>query len=323
LRTQLTSIWAAFSLLRTNKVDLLSDQGQRLLEIGTHSVQELIHLIDRVERGTDLSNTVFDVCSSSPDLEFELRRALLQGDLQLHYQPILKLSTGEVKGFEALARWLHPTRGWIPPSQFIPAAECSDLILTLGQWVLRNACQQMQIWRDRFPSMASFSVSVNLAPKQLEQTRLVDQVHSILQSTGFPPEQLHLEVTESDAVKNYSFARSQLLQLQALGIKISLDDFGTGYSSLSCLNDLPIDILKIDRSFIQQNRWEMVQIILMLAHRLGLLAIAEGVETVEQYRQLQVLGCDYGQGYFFSRPLSPDSMTDWITSARIADRCLV
>jgi EAL domain-containing protein (putative c-di-GMP-specific phosphodiesterase class I) len=171
--------------------------------------------------------------------------------------------------------------------------------------------------------MASFSVSVNLAPKQLEQTRLVDQVHSILQSTGFPPEQLHLEVTESDAVKNYSFARSQLLQLQALGIKISLDDFGTGYSSLSCLNDLPIDILKIDRSFIQQNRWEMVQIILMLAHRLGLLAIAEGVETVEQYRQLQVLGCDYGQGYFFSRPLSPDSMTDWLTSARVVDRCLV
>jgi diguanylate cyclase (GGDEF)-like protein len=245
-------------------------------------------------------------------LETDLRRAIDRGEFAVHYQPIVALRTGRIAGFEALVRWEHPERGMIAPSVFIPVAEETGLILHLGLWVLRAACRQLRTWQEGAPELSSLMISVNLSSKQLMQPDLVEQVDQVLRETGLAPEHLKLEITESVIMEHPPSANEVLGRLKDRGIQLSLDDFGTGYSSLSYLHRFPIDTLKVDRSFVNRIDAEdgdpvIVQTIVALAHNLGMQVIAEGVETEEQVNRLKAMGCEYGQGYFFARPVDGDS----------------
>lgn len=244
--------------------------------------------------------------------ETEMRRALERGEFCLHYQPIFDLEKNNLVGFETLVRWNHPERGLISPQIFIPTAEENRLILPLGKWILFESCRQLRQWQEENPSASSLIVSVNLSSKQFLQFDLADQVAAILRETGLEPGCLKLEITESHIMENTEMAIAALNSLRNLGVEISLDDFGTGYSSLSYLHRLPIDYLKIDRSFVSQmmeskENAEIVCTIIRLAQNLKMKVIAEGIESVEQFAQLQQLNCEYGQGYFFSKPLEAES----------------
>jgi diguanylate cyclase (GGDEF)-like protein len=241
-------------------------------------------------------------------LETDLRRAIARQEFEVHYQPFVCLRTGRIAGFEALLRWRHPQRGMVYPVEFIPIAEATDLILPIGQWVLREACQQLRSWHDAFPHYPPLLVSVNLSSKQFTQTDLVEQIQRSLQDTGLDGQNLKLEITESIAMTEVEATISLLLRLKDLHLKLSIDDFGTGYSSLSYLHRFPTDTIKVDRSFVsrmgeQREDAHIVQTIVMLGHNLGMSIIAEGVETAEQLARLRSLNCEYGQGFFFSKPL--------------------
>jgi diguanylate cyclase (GGDEF)-like protein/PAS domain S-box-containing protein len=242
-------------------------------------------------------------------LETDLRRALERQEFFVQYQPIVSLDNFSLRGFEALVRWQHPERGLISPMDFIPVAEDTGQILALGQWALHEACRQMRRWQKRYPSDPPLSISVNLSGRQFAQPNLIEQVRHILEDTKLDPRSLKLEITESVVMDNIDTATEMLRQLRALGVQLSIDDFGTGYSSLSYLHRFPIDTLKIDRSFVSQmvdnnENIEIVRTIVMLAQNLGMDVVAEGVETKEQLALLRKLGCENGQGYFFSRPVS-------------------
>jgi diguanylate cyclase (GGDEF)-like protein/PAS domain S-box-containing protein len=240
-------------------------------------------------------------------IEIDLRKALERQELRVFYQPIVSLKTGKITGFEALVRWQHPTSGMIPPIKFIPVAEETGLICAIGWWVLQQACQQTRHWQERFPTDPPLTISVNVSGKQFTQSNLIEQVEQILQETGLPATSLKLEITESVLVENAEAAAAVICQLKAMGIQFSIDDFGTGYSSLSYLHRLPIDTLKIDRSFVnnvdcEPEKIEIIRTIVALAWNLGMNVVAEGVETKTQMYQLQALKSEYGQGYFFSKP---------------------
>ncbi|TVQ59210.1 MAG: EAL domain-containing protein [Spirulina sp. DLM2.Bin59] len=253
-------------------------------------------------------------------LELDLRHCLEQANqiavdhdllyqgFYLNYQPIVNLNTGHIIGFEALVRWQHPTRGRLSPLEFIPLAEETGLISLLGRWVLYKACYQLRAWQMLFPDYVPLIMTVNLSPIQLLRPEVVAQVQSILTATGLSPHSLKLEITESSLMTNGSEAIALLDQLSTLGVKLSLDDFGTGYSSLARLSNLPLDTLKIDRSFVHNLNLEpenskIIQTMIELGHQLNLAVVAEGVETPEQLKILRDLGCDYGQGYLFAKPL--------------------
>nr|WP_277883295.1 EAL domain-containing protein [Nostoc flagelliforme] len=241
-------------------------------------------------------------------LEVDLRRAIEHQEFQLYYQPIVSLISGSIMGFEALLRWQHPKRGLLAPGEFIPLAEETGLIVELGYWVLFQACRQMQAWLVSYPQHSLEKMSVNLSAKQFCQPNLIEQIRDILLSTGLNPNHLTLEITETVIVENGDEAIAVLLQLQELGIEISIDDFGTGYSSLGRLYSFPISVLKIDRSFINpmttdKRNLDIIEIIVTLAHKLGMKAVAEGVETQQQLAILKDLNCEFVQGYFFSKPL--------------------
>ena len=243
-------------------------------------------------------------------LDHDLRRALEQKEFRLHYQPIVLLETVEVLGLEALLRWEHPERGLVPPAEFIPLAEETRLIIPIGRWVLEEACRQVRAWQAQFG--ADVPVNVNLSGKQLSQRDLVDQITQILQEFSLDGRSLKLEITESMIMEDIESVITTLRQLKALGIQSSMDDFGTGYSSLSYLHRLPIDVIKIDRSFVSGSRSgvekpEVVRTIITLARDLGMDVVAEGIETAEQLAQLRALGCKYGQGYLFSKPLNGEA----------------
>ena len=242
-------------------------------------------------------------------LETDLRRAIEHQEFVVYYQPIVLLDTGKVIGFEALVRWQHPSRGLIFPNEFIPIAEETGLIVPIGQLVLREACRQVRVWQMEFS--LPLTISVNFSSKQF-QPDLVEHIQGIVQDTGLDALSLKIEITENVLMETESL--TQMFQLQALGIQLYMDDFGTGYSSLSYLHRFPINVLKIDRSFVSTiagtARGENSAIagtIIKLADNLGIDAIAEGIETAEQLHQLKTLGCKYGQGYFFSKPV--DSKT--------------
>ncbi|WP_448204061.1 putative bifunctional diguanylate cyclase/phosphodiesterase [Azospirillum sp. sgz302134] len=243
-------------------------------------------------------------------LEHDLRRALERGEeLWVAYQPIVEMVTGGLAGFEALVRWNHPERGNIPPGVFIPIAESTGLIVALGAWVLREACKQIADWQDkRLPGSATLFMSVNLSTRQLNDPDVVSLVRDVLRETGAEPSWIKLEITESAVMEKAEQAIRLLQSLRGLGIKMSIDDFGTGYSSLSYLHKLPIDSLKVDRSFVmamhhsEENR-AIVRIIMDLARLLGFDVIAEGIETSADANLLRALACDYGQGYHFARPM--------------------
>jgi diguanylate cyclase (GGDEF)-like protein/PAS domain S-box-containing protein len=228
--------------------------------------------------------------------------------LLLYYQPVVALDTGRIAGFEALARWRHPERGLISPAEFIPVAEETGMIVPLGAWVLFEACQQLRRWQEQFPDRQELTMSVNLSGKQLSQPDLLPQIDAILRQTGISPTYLKLEITESVLMENAAAAAEVLEKLRDRNIGLCVDDFGTGYSSLSYLHRFPINTLKIDKSFViemagDDENSEIVRAIVTLAHNLGMYVVAEGVETEKQLVQLWALQCEYGQGYFFSKPL--------------------
>ncbi|GGS11338.1 hypothetical protein GCM10008960_41650 [Deinococcus sedimenti] len=238
-------------------------------------------------------------------LERDLRAALTRGEFLLHYQPVFDVSSGLVTGFEALIRWAHPTQGLISPGTFIPVAEEAALIVPLGTWVLHEACRQATLWQ----VSRAVTMSVNVSALQFEQPDFVKTVREALRSTGLPPGQLILELTESAVLRDPDAAVAQLRDLRALGIRIALDDFGTGHSSLSLLRRLPIDALKIDRSFVQDAAAEvMVGVAVTLARAFSLHVVAEGIETEGQRALAQALGCDGMQGYLLARPAPADEM---------------
>ncbi len=246
------------------------------------------------------------------DLENDLRAALVRGELRAHYQPIVDLRDRRVIGFEALVRWQHPTRGLIPPLSFIPMAEETGLIGPLGRWMLETACRQAVAWRGRSTG-APLVMSVNLSARQFVQPDLVEEVAEVLAMTGMEAGELELEITESVLMDQSEGGIRTLRRLQELGVRLVLDDFGTGYSSLSYLKHLPLDTIKIDRSFVvgldDKADRSIVEAVLALAHGLGIGVVAEGIETETQRRQLVELGCQHGQGYLFSRPVPATEAT--------------
>jgi len=240
-------------------------------------------------------------------LETELRRGIESGELLVYYQPIVSLTNGRITGFEALSRWRRP-EGLVPPAEFIPIADETGLILPMNRALLREACLQLRTWQTQFTSDPPLTMSVNLAPKQFAQPELVSEIATILEETGIAPNALNFEIMETIAMRDADRALLVLNELRGLGVHLSIDDFGTGYSSLSRLPRLPVDALKIDRSFVssmssvRENR-EIVRTIITLAHSVGLKVVAEGTETEEQITKLKQLGCEMAQGYFYSPPV--------------------
>jgi EAL domain-containing protein (putative c-di-GMP-specific phosphodiesterase class I) len=244
----------------------------------------------------------------------DLRRALERREFVLYYQPEVELATRRIVGLEALIRWAHPERGLVPPMDFIPLAEESGLILPIGDWGLSEACSQIQKWCVNDPAHHSLRVCVNLSARQFSRVGLADHVEALLRQSGVSSRQLGLEMTESSLIPDIRTALEVLGSLRRLGVSLLMDDFGTGYSSLSYLHSFPIDVLKIDRSFVGrmtegEQPLQIVRTIIELARVLGMDVVAEGIETCEQYRLLRELGCRFGQGFLFARPLSAEDVT--------------
>lgn len=252
-------------------------------------------------------------------LENHLRVALERQEFLLHYQPIISLETQTLIGFEALIRWQHPEQGLVSPSEFIPIAEETGLIVPLGKWVLIESCRQLKAWQRQFPNFNSLKMSVNLSSRQLQQFDLSETIDEVLARTGLSGNCLKLEITESLLMQNPENSIETLLKLQERQIEISIDDFGTGYSSLSYLHHLPVNTLKIDRSFVSrmdqdQENLDIVEAIINLAHHLRIDVVAEGIETTEQLRKLKILGCESGQGYLFSAPMNAQNIQHYLSN---------
>jgi EAL domain-containing protein (putative c-di-GMP-specific phosphodiesterase class I) len=254
-----------------------------------------------------------------------LRRAVELGEIVPYYQPVVALASGEIAGFEALARWNHPKRGVVGPVDFIPLAEETGLIAPLGMSILRQACEQLGRWDREFPAGQPLSMSVNVSARQFRQLDLAEEIRWSLAAAGIAPERLRLEITESALMDDAAGAVETLRQLKAIGVRLAIDDFGTGYSSLSYLHRFPIDALKVDRSFVTRMSTDresrgIVKTIITLGDELNMDVVAEGVETAEHSAALAGLACEYGQGYFFSRPLDADGAATLLRDgARWAD----
>jgi len=259
-------------------------------------------------------------------LKAELARAVERGEFTVHYQPTVELATGRLAGVEALVRWQHPERGLVPPLDFIPLAEQTGLIVPIGRFVLREACRQMSAWHRDYSTRPPMTVSVNLSARELDEPGLVGWVQEALEEAQLDPAHLVLEITESLLLVDLPTTVGTLLELRALGVRLAVDDFGTGYSSLAYLENLPVDILKIDKSFVDRiadlapgsaeeadggaQRSVMVSAISQLGHALSLQMVAEGIEQPEQVTRLRGLDCQYGQGYYFARPLPADALAE-------------
>lgn len=304
LRTPLTSIQGALKLLGYQHLQTLSDDAKALLTIAINNAERLNRLANTLELQPAPLMTVLSPSKLEQlQLENDLHQAVEQRELFLLYQPIICLETARVIGFEALARWHHNIRGDISPEIFIPLAEKTNLIHDLGLFLLNEACQQLRYWQTNLSPQSPLSISVNLSAAQLQDFRLVKQIKEILAESQISPGSLKLEVTESALIENEHTALKILIELRHLGVQIYIDDFGTGYSSLGRLQELPFDTLKIDQSFVRNKNWIMSEAILMLAQRLSLDVIVEGVESLEDLINLKRLGCQKMQGYFFSRPI--------------------
>ncbi len=252
-------------------------------------------------------------------LETDLRNAIEQNEFVVHYQPIVAIGSGRIVGFESLVRWRHPSRGIVPPAEFIEAAEDTALIVPIGRLVLRESCRQMAEWRRTFGEDAPEAICVNISSQQLALGNLAFEVEKVLGETGLSPAHLKLEITESACISDLTSARETLARLQALGVEWSMDDFGTGYSSLSYLHQLHVNTVKVDRSFVSRigedaAGAEMVRVIVGLAHNFSMNVVAEGVEREEHLTLLRALGCEYAQGYYFSKPIDSHAADRLIAS---------
>ncbi|WP_346960598.1 EAL domain-containing protein [uncultured Arthrobacter sp.] len=251
----------------------------------------------------------------------EMREAIRQDQLTLHFQPVVELATGRIEGVEALVRWNHPERGLLMPDQFIPLAEETGMIVELGHWVLRNAVRQLRDWQERLPLDSEFSVRVNISTTELQNLELIEHVQDILRETGVDAANLIIELTESMAVTGGDVDKYSLSGLRQLGVQLEIDDFGTGYSSISYLRRLPVNVVKIDKSLIDglgtdEEQGGFVEAVLHLIHACGLKAVAEGIETAEQAEELVRLGCGSGQGYYFGRPAPAEAVEALISEGR-------
>ncbi len=252
------------------------------------------------------NQTMYEQALQRLQMENDLRQAAELQQFRLYYQPIICLATGHLAGFEALIRWQHPTLGFLSPGDFLPIAEDTGLIMTIGKWVLFEACRQLRQWQLQSP--LPLKMAVNLTSKEIQSSRLVETIDRVLSETGLAGSCLRIEITESMLMDRREATMNVLSQIRARQIQLSIDDFGQGYSSLSYLHRLPVNTLKIDRSFTSQmtcdrENFAIVHTIMTLAHTLKMDVVAEGVETAQQFAQLQALGCEFGQGYFFARPL--------------------
>jgi diguanylate cyclase (GGDEF)-like protein/PAS domain S-box-containing protein len=251
------------------------------------------------------------------ELKADLQRALEHGEFRLHYQPVIELETGRISGVEALIRWIHPDRGLVPPLDFIPLAEETGLIVPIGRWVLQEACAYAADLQRRFPSDVPFHMAVNLSAKQLQRAEVVDEIREALDETGLPPSSLILEITESVAMADMELSIERLGELKALGVLLAIDDFGTGYSSLNYVRRFPVDILKVDKSFIDGVSEEgessaLTAAMIELAGILNLKPVAEGIERLEQLERLLELHCALGQGFYFAKPLETHALEEML-----------
>ena len=255
------------------------------------------------------------------ELKTDIQRAIEDGEFILHYQPIMALETEKVSGFEALVRWEHPTRGIVPPLEFIPLAEESGLIIPLGRWVLRTACHEAQRLQERYPNDPPLTMSVNLSARQLQSPTIVNDVKDALLDSGLNPTSLTLEVTETAMMQNVELSVLRLEELRELRVRIAIDDFGSGYSSLGYIRRFPVDMLKLDKSFIDRideggEELALAAAIIDMAKVLNLRPVAEGVERIEQFERLLELGCDLGQGYYFAKPAAQDEVENRLSQER-------
>jgi EAL domain-containing protein (putative c-di-GMP-specific phosphodiesterase class I) len=261
-----------------------------------------------------------DVAVERSGLRSDLEWAVQRDELFVHYQPVMDLTTGNVRGFEALLRWRHPRRGLLNPGEFIELAEQSGLIVPIGGWVLRHACRQTQMWR--LAHGRDLTIAVNVSARQLLDAGLVDEIAAALGESGLDPGALVLEITESATVTDTEGVIALLEELKTLGVGLAIDDFGTGYSSLSYLRRFPVDQLKVDRSFVDgvatnaEDRAIVVSVI-DLAHALGINVVAEGVETEEQLDELSAMGCDLAQGFNWREPATAAVMDEWLLHERV------
>jgi EAL domain-containing protein (putative c-di-GMP-specific phosphodiesterase class I) len=251
-------------------------------------------------------------------MEADLRLAVEHGEqLVLHYQPIVDLKTHSLVGFEALARWIHPKHGMLPPGEFIPLAEETGIIHHLGDCILRRACRQLRQWRKEFDLPPHFRISINLSSKSFLQQNFIERLTNIFEETGVTSDGIAIEITESMIMENIDIALVTMQKLKEMGIHIHIDDFGTGYSSLSYLHHFPVNALKIDRSFIRKmshsnDDREIVKTIISLAQNLSLDVIAEGIEDTHELLAIKNMQCQYAQGYLFSEPMTPADAEVWI-----------
>jgi EAL domain-containing protein (putative c-di-GMP-specific phosphodiesterase class I) len=251
------------------------------------------------------------------EVESQLRVAIDQKQFLLYYQPTIDLKTGRLTGVEALVRWQHPRRGIVPPMEFIPLAEESGLIVPLGQWAIQEACRQVRVWQKEIPADEPIALNVNLSARQLRHPNIVRDIADALDDSGLPPSRLILEITESVLMVDTAATLNRLFQLKSLGVRLAIDDFGTGYSSFAYLRRFPIDILKIDKSFVDGVATEatasaLVDAMIRIGKTLRLETVAEGIEKIEQADRLRTLECDIGQGYLFSRPLPSDAISTFL-----------
>jgi len=326
------SIHSAFQL-ETKEVFTSASIGIAMGHRGYRTPTEILRDADTaMYRAKSLGRSRFEIFDGEMraeavarlELESDLRRAVDNQEFVLYYQPKVRLSTNKIVGVEALLRWRHPMRGIVPPDEFIPLAEETGLIVPIGLWVLREACLAMRRWQSEFPTVPPLEVSVNVSVRQFREPDLYERVEGILAETGLDPATLQLEITESVLMDDVDTVAALLNRLKTLGVGLKIDDFGTGYASLKCLNRLPFDVLKIDRSFVvnmsdNEGTGDTIRTILLLAENLGMEVVAEGIERKDQLVELRSLHCDYGQGYYFSPPVAQEALGEWIRKARTAD----
>jgi EAL domain-containing protein (putative c-di-GMP-specific phosphodiesterase class I) len=251
------------------------------------------------------------------EMESLLRTAIDEQQFILHYQPLIDLQTGRLTGVEALVRWQHPRRGLVPPMEFIPLAEETGLIVPLGQWTIAESCRQVRHWQKEIPADEPICLNVNLSARQLRHPNIVRDIADALDDSGLLPSRLILEITESVLMIDTAATLSRLFQLKSLGVRLAVDDFGTGYSSFAYLRRFPVDILKIDKSFVDGVATEptasaLVDAMIRIGKTLRLETVAEGVEKADQAERLRTLQCDLGQGYLFARPLPSERITEML-----------